>query len=42
MHTRGVSKRMAKEREMEEEIEIVMDSEMEQQIGCLLYTSRCV
>ena len=31
MHTRGVSKKIMKERETEEEIEVVTDSEIEQQ-----------
>ena len=33
MHTRGASKKMMKERETVEEIEVVTDSEMEQQTG---------
>ena len=31
MHTRGVSKKIMKEQETEEEIEVVTDSEIEQQ-----------
>ena len=51
MHTRGMSKRLAKDQETEEgrreeETETLLDTEMEQQAGdkeeargCLLYTS---
>ena len=43
-NTRGRSKKGAEEKEKEEggqerEIEIVTDNEMEQPMGCLLYTS---